>query len=112
MPGCLLWLVDWVTTNPDGLSIAPGSARPRPEKWRAPSWTWASQNLPVEHLFYRDDVFCYLRPLATAVARRQNGSALCGKLELQGPLVTVDVGLVQGEIAARWCEGTISSLQG
>jgi len=112
MPGCLLWLVNWGTTNPDGLSIAPGSARPRPEKWRAPSWTWASQNLPVEHLFYRDDAFCYSRPLAMAVARRQNGSALCGKLELQGPLVTVDVGLVQGEIAARWCEGTISSLQG
>jgi len=44
------------------------------------------------------------------VVRRQNGSALCGELVLQGPVVKVDVGLVQGEIASRWSEGVVGGL--
>jgi len=112
MPACLLWIIDWKFPRPDGRSTVPGlgSGLQRPERWRAPSWSWASHNLAVNFLFYKDDAVRYTEVVRTVVVRRQNSSALCEELVLQGPVVEVDVGLVQGEIASRWSEGVVGGL--
>jgi len=41
------------------------------------------------------------------VVRSQNGSAICGRLTLEGPVADINLGLMHGEIAARWCDGKI-----
>jgi hypothetical protein len=106
MPQCLLWLVNWDQAKPDGQTSVPQPhAQRRPEGWRAPSWSWASHDWAVAYLFFRDDALCYPEVIGTAVVRRQNGSAVCGKLALRGPVVEVDVGLVYGQIASGPREG-------
>jgi len=108
MPSCLLWLVSWGLSDPDGHTKAPHlQAQCRPPRWRAPSWSWASHDWALGHVFHEDGAVCYTEVAGASVVRRQNGSAVCGKLVLRGPVVEVDVGLVCGRIASRSCEGIL-----
>ena len=111
MPACLLWLVSWGLADPDGHVKAPpphDAAQGQPARWTAPSWSWASHSYPVGHVRYEgDSAVCHVEVVGSSVVRRQNGSAVCGKLVLRGPVVEIDVGLVRGQIASRECEGTL-----
>lgn len=108
MPYCLLWFVDWDTADVDGRVPSPAeTARQMPSRWRAPTWSWASLNLAINYPVFEADAQCHSRVIGVSVARRENGSAICGRLTIQGPVVEVDVGIVQGEIAARWCDGFV-----
>lgn len=46
MPRCLFWKVDWPGEYSYLREDFP--EKPQPTHWRAPSWSWASLNLPVE----------------------------------------------------------------
>jgi len=112
MPGCLLWLIDWGLEDPDGQTAAPVPNAPqRPPRWRAPSWSWASHDWAVGHIYCEEGNLCYAEIVGAAVVRRQNGSAVSATLTLRGPVIDVDIGgLMHGQIASGLCQATVLSV--
>jgi hypothetical protein len=113
MPGCLLWRIDWGPIEPDGETTIPGNIQARPDRWRAPSWSWASHNLGIHYVYFPSSATRHSQIIETAVVRKQNGSMISGRLGLRGPVVEVELDLTRGEIvASRECVGTILTTHG
>jgi len=96
MPGCLLWTVRWQDddTGANRVDLVNNKC-PKQVEWRAPSWSWASLNLPVESPqtlgVYTDRRTAEQATVIEAtVQRKPNGSLKDAKLVLRGPLVQID----------------------
>ena len=118
MPSCLLWTIDWGEGDEAPVrkpSIEDMEAlRLRPETWRAPSWSWASHNLPIRFGYHGHNRVCYADVLEASVARTPNGSVISSRLLMRCPVIDVKIDIPQEagreSIISGWCGGTIISI--
>jgi len=118
MPSCLLWSIDW--GSQDDAPIRKSSIkdmetlRPRPENWRAPSWSWASHNLPIQFGFHGNEPLYYADIIEATVVRTPNGSVVSSRLVLECPVLTTNIDIPEeaeeGSIISGWNNGTFLSI--
>ena len=86
MPACLAWYADLGDVDQGKDERQQGMA-PQPEVWLAPSWSWASRNIPIEYPWYDDETVRHATVVMAAVESQANGLALSGGMVIRGPLV-------------------------
>lgn len=95
MPACLAWYADWgeVDRSKDERQVVP-----QPEAWLAPSWSWASRNIPIEYPQYNDETVRHATVMTAVVKSQTDGLALSGQMRIMGPLVELSEMKKSGEV--------------
>lgn len=93
MPACLAWYADWgeVDRSKDERQV-------QPEAWFAPSWSWASRNIPIEYPQYNDETVRHATVVTAVVKSQTNGLPLSGQMRIMGPLVELSEMKKSGEV--------------
>jgi hypothetical protein len=105
MPICLLWAVEWYQSGVPRWDLG---QRRQPTQWRAPSWSWASHNLPVAFPYISGVATCHVEVVEATAPRKPNGSAVSGKLRLRGPLVEAKFATSHESVTVMGSDGELS----
>lgn len=89
LPESLCWSVEWESPYLRGM-IHNGEPlpSPRPQCWRAPSWSWAASNLPIYFHASHGPVSRLATVKEVVVETQKTGIITKGFIRLQGPLYT------------------------
>jgi len=113
IPRHLVWAVNWGPSKDNATiraSLTPGT-RPRPERWRAPSWSWASLDLPVGFKYHPEGTVCQAELVEGEVERTPNGAVLSAKLIIKAPLVAIRIETDSGgRVISGWRRGWVPSV--
>jgi len=109
LPNALCWAVEWDSPYLLGM-IERGEPLPasRPRNWRAPSWSWASTNLPiffspVKELYRHHSQVAEVKEVD--VSTLKTGGVTRAFLRIRGPLYTGTISPSQASVVG--CKGTI-----